>query len=409
MLKVTIRTVYITCLLVSAGVAVAALAGRKPAAEPPTPTYCKAGGNWLSLGMTPPKPASIREIVANAAKQDVVLLGEQHDIEDHHRWQLQMLSALYAQRPEMIVGFEMFPRRVQPVLDKWVAGSLSAEEFLKQAEWDKVWTFPPQIYMPLFEFARINKIPMRALNVDKNLISLVAEKGWEGVPEDAREGIGRPAPALPEYVEFLREMYRMHEKDSNAHGAKKGKSKDAGFKGFVDSQLTWDRAMSEALSLEVSQDGRKNPTLVVGIMGSGHIRYGRGVPHQLSDLGVSNVVSLLPVALDGECLHLERGLATAVFTIPNTPVPPSEPPRLGVTLEDASQGLKISSVSARSLAEKTGLRVGDRIVEIAGRPASGSGDAVASIRRQPPGTWLPLRIARGDSQLDLVIQFPPQP
>ena len=66
-------------------------------------------------------------------------------------------------------------------------------------------------------------------------------------------------------------------------------------------------------------------------------------------------------------------------------------------------------VSAGSLAEKTGLRAGDRIVDIAGRPASGSGDAVAIIRRQPPGTWLPLRIARGDSQLDLIIQFPPQP
>ena len=35
--------------------------------------------------------------------------------------------------------------------------------------------------------------------------------------------------------------------------------------------------------------------------------------------------------------------------------------------------------------------------------------SVATIRRQPPGTWLPLRVARGDSQLDLVVQFPPRP
>ena len=409
MLKMTLKTLSIACLLVGAGVAVAALATRKPPAEPPTPAYCQAGGNWLSLGTTPPRPASIRDIVAHAVRQDVVLLGEQHDSEDHHRWQLQMLSALHAQHPEMVIGFEMFPRRVQPVLDQWVAGSLSPQEFLKQAEWDKVWTFPPHLYMPLFEFARMNKIPMRALNVDKSLTRLVTEKGWENVPEEAREGTGRPAPPLPEYVDFLREMYRLHEKNSSAHGGKKGASADAGFKGFVDSQLTWDRAMAEALSLPVSQDGRKNPTLVVGIMGSGHIRYGHGVPHQLSHLGVPKVASLLPVALAGECRHLEAGLATAVFTLPDKPVPPSEPPRLGVTLEDATQGLKISAVIAGSLAEKTGLRAGDRIIDIAGRPASGSGDAVATIRRQPPGTWLPLRIARGDSQLDLVIQFPPRP
>lgn len=409
MLKMTLKTLSIATLLIGAGVAVAALASRKPPAEPPMPAYCQAGGNWLSLGTTPPKPASIQEVVANAAKQDVVLLGEQHDLEDHHRWQLQMLSALHAQRPNMVIGFEMFPRRAQPVLDQWVAGSLSPQEFLKQTEWDKVWTFPPHLYMPLFEFARMNKIPMRALNVDKSLTRLVTEKGWENVPEEAREGTGRPAPPLPEYVDFLREMYRLHEKNSSAHGGKKGTSADAGFKGFVDSQLTWDRAMAEALSLPVSQNDRNNPTLVVGIMGSGHIRYGHGVPHQLSNLGVPKVASLLPVALAGECRHLEAGLATAVFTLPDKPVPPSEPPRLGVTLEDATQGLKISAVIAGSLAEKTGLRAGDRIIDIAGRPASGSGDAVATIRRQPPGTWLPLRIARGDSQLDLVIQFPPRP
>lgn len=96
MLKMTLKTFYISCLLVSTGVSVAALATRKPPAEPPTPAYCQEGGSWLTLDTTPPKPAGIQEIVANAAKQDVVLLGEQHDLEDHHRWQLQMLSALHA-------------------------------------------------------------------------------------------------------------------------------------------------------------------------------------------------------------------------------------------------------------------------------------------------------------------------
>ena len=64
----------------------------------------------------------------------------------------------------MVIGFEMFPRRVQPVLDQWVAGSLTAQEFLKQTEWDKVW-FPPHLHAPV-RIRPINKIPMRALNVE---------------------------------------------------------------------------------------------------------------------------------------------------------------------------------------------------------------------------------------------------
>lgn len=408
MLKISLKSLLIGFLIISTGIAIAALANRKPAAPPTIPAYCKTGSQWLTLAGKSPAQASISEIVAHALKQDVVLLGEQHDNEDHHRWQLQVLAALHAQRPDMVIGFEMFPRRLQPVLDQWVAGSLTPQAFLKLAEWDKVWRYPAQMYLPLFEFARLNRIPMRALNVDNELTRLVAEKTWDQVPEAAREGVGRPAPPLPDYLTYLREIYAMHEKTSGSHAAKSNPSPERALQGFIDSQLTWDRAMAEGLNRALNP-GKQNPPLVVGIMGSGHIRYGHGVPHQLNSLGITRIANLLPVSGDNECAHLQSGLASAVFVTPAKADPPAEPPRLGVVLEDTKAGLQISTVTAGSLAEKTGLRSGDRIVEIAGRPASGSADAVASIRRQPPGTWLPLRIVRGDSQIDLVIQFPPRP
>jgi S1-C subfamily serine protease len=80
-----------------------------------------------------------------------------------------------------------------------------------------------------------------------------------------------------------------------------------------------------------------------------------------------------------------------------------------VTLEDGAGGPRVTAVTAGSLAEETGLRVGDRIIEMAGRPVADSGEAIAVIRRQPPGTWLPMRLTRGDSPLDLVVRFPPRP
>ena len=78
-------------------------------------------------------------VIGRAAKQSVVLLGEMHDNLEHHRWQLQMLAALYASRPDMVIGFEMFPRRVQKALDRWVAGEFTETEFLAAADWDSVW------------------------------------------------------------------------------------------------------------------------------------------------------------------------------------------------------------------------------------------------------------------------------
>jgi uncharacterized iron-regulated protein len=328
MLKLSLKTVCIGCLVVCTGAAVAALAARNVPAGAPVPAYCQAGGNWLTLGTATPQAATVQDIITDAARHDVVLLGEQHDVEDHHRWQLQMLTALHAQRPGMVIGFEMFPRRIQPVLDQWVAGNLSRQEFLQQSEWDTVWGFPPHLYMPLFEFARANNIAMRALNVEKTLTRLVAENGWDKVPEGAREGVSRPAPALPDYLDFLREIHQMHAGKSGAHGGRRAAGGEAAFNRFVESQLTWDRAMAEVLSQAVNPADNANPPLVVGIMGSGHIRYGHGVPHQLRDLGVTRVASLLPVSGAGECQYLAPGLATAVYVLPNKALSPGEPSRL---------------------------------------------------------------------------------
>lgn len=103
------------------------------------------------------------------AKRDVVLLGERHVSEDDHRWQVQTLAALYALRPDMVIGFEMLPRRVQAALDRWVAGELTVKQFLEKTGWDEVWGMPAELYLPLVQFARISRIPMAALNSDRQL------------------------------------------------------------------------------------------------------------------------------------------------------------------------------------------------------------------------------------------------
>ena len=83
-----------------------------------------------------------------------------------------------------------------------------------------------------------------------------------------------------------------------------------------------------------------------------------------------------------------------------------EPPRLGVRLEEKDGAVRIVDVTAGSLAERTGLKAGDQIVEVAGAPAKRTTAVIAAVRLQPAGTWLPLRVKRGDDTLDLVVKFP---
>jgi len=337
------------------------------------------------------------------AKRDVVLLGEQHDNPDHHQWQVQTVSALHSARPITAIGFESFPRRLQPVLDQWVNGELSPRQFLERAEWEKVWSFPPELYMPLFEFARVNRIPMIALNVERTLTRAVGEKGWDSVPESQREGLGRPAPASPAYEDMLFDVFGQHGPTDGKENTRANR-KDPAFRNFVESQLTWDRAMAEALATRVTAKDATRP-LVVGIMGGGHVRDGYGVPYQLRDVGITKVGVLLPMEAGTDCEELKQDVADAVFALPAHVREKPAPPRLGVRLEMADGGVRVASISSGSLAETSGLRVGDQIVTVAGIAANLT-NVIAAVRTQPAGTWLPLQIRRAEDTVELIIKFP---
>lgn len=351
---------------------------------------CGEPGQWLSAHDAKPTPAIA--LLDRMATQQAVLLGEAHDSAEDHRWQLNVLAQLHSRQPDLAVAFEMFPRRLQPVLDDWVAGKLSEPEFLKRSEWEVVWSYDARDYLPLFHYARMNRIPMLAVNVERSLPEAVGKEGWDAVPEDRKEGVTRPAKPGPEYLKDLRSVFDHHPAKERA---------DASFPRFVEAQTTWDRAMAQGIAEYL----KKSPkSLVVGIMGAGHVRYGRGVAHQLRDLGVARVGLLLTWDHQRACADITRGLADAVYVV-RPPAGPS--PRLGVATESAKNGeLKVMEVTAGSIAEKAGLKAGDVIVEIAGRRSTGLQMLRNVVQRQTAGTWLPLKVRRGGEEVEIVARFP---
>lgn len=85
-------------------------------------------------------------LLRDLAACQAVLLGETHDLAAIHRWQLQLATCLHLLRPDLQMGFEMFPRRVQPV-------------------------------------------PMLARDCNHPLTTRIGRDGWDSVPEAAREGL----------------------------------------------------------------------------------------------------------------------------------------------------------------------------------------------------------------------------
>ena len=243
-----------------------------------SPPACVAPGKWIS-------PETLREIadpLPQAASRGVVLLGERHDDAADHRWELAAIERLHAADPSLVLGFEMFPRSDQPVLDRWVAGRLSEAAFLAQSDWKHVWGFDPALYMPIFRFARDRHVPMLALNVSDRLAHLAARHGWADIPAADREGIGTPAPPSAAYRASLEEAM-------SGHSGMRMTPEQLSH--FIDAQLLWDRAMAQAIAAQRARAPRRP---VIAMMGEGHLENREGVPHQLDALGVVGAVVLLP-------------------------------------------------------------------------------------------------------------------
>ncbi|SEM08400.1 Uncharacterized iron-regulated protein [Halomonas daqiaonensis] len=351
---------------------------------------CPTPGQWQ---VAEGKTQTTADLVAELAETEVVLLGEQHDRLDHHRWQLHTLAALHAHRTEMVIGLEMLPREAQSTLDAWVAGKLDEAAFLEQSDWHRAWGFDPDLYLPILHFARMQRIPLLALNVTPELRGRLATEGWEAVPESERFGLTPPAPARPAYRESLEEIYTEHiDRDDDP----------ADLERFIAAQLVWDRAMATAL-VDAAADG----SLVAGLLGEGHLADGDGVPYQLYDLGLRNYQSLLPWAPGPDCQPpLEKADALYVLGDESAFQPP-DPPRLGVMIDDHADGVRIDGISLGSVAEAANLAEGDVIVTAAGLPIEHPADLIAVVNRQAPGTLLPLEIRRDGEPQEVLARFPP--
>lgn len=372
------------------------------------------------------------QLIKTAAGRSIVMLGETHPNVEHHRWQLAMISALHGRRPNIVLGFEAFPRAVQPVLDRWVAGELSEDAFLEATGWSRNWGFDPELYLPMFHFARLNQVPIVALNIERDFVSRIRDEGLDSIPEGERRGIIEPRAPSEAYLESLSEVFGQHldigsqapadpehgeseteaqtnEDVSEEQGQEEAAAltirEDPRFRSFVRVQTTWDGAMAQALA--ETADSPDKP-LVIGVLGTGHLERGFGVPYQLKGLGADDFASFIPMPPVENCEAYEEEVADAVFVLPSYVEAASSPPgpRLGVMIETSENGVRVLQVMEDSVAMAADIRDGDAIVKAAGVAVNETAELIGIVQQQAPGTWLPLAIERDGEFMEIVAKFP---
>ncbi|MBF0193260.1 MAG: ChaN family lipoprotein [Magnetococcales bacterium] len=320
-------------------------------------------------------------------KRQVVLVGETHDNVHHHKVQLKIIKALHKRHKNIVIGLEMFPRHLQPILDRWVADELTRKDFLEAVDWDNIWGFDANLYMEILRFARDNQVPLLAMNIKREIVKEVRLKGVDGVDESIRHKLPKIAPASREYTLILKDVFDSHPM----------MSKLGDFKNFVQAQQVWDGVMATQISEWL---GHNPYGLVIGLTGSGHISYGHGIPHQLKSQGIDNIATVLPWNIDQD--WPDQTIAYYAWGVPKPPPPPV---RFGIFLEDIDQEVYIKSVMEGSLAAKHGLKPEDEITHLNGQKITSSKRLVWLTKRLEWGTTAILDIVREGEEIKIELDL----
>jgi S1-C subfamily serine protease len=83
-------------------------------------------------------------------------------------------------------------------------------------------------------------------------------------------------------------------------------------------------------------------------------------------------------------------------------------PRLGIRpgYNEGETGVLVEGVSPGEAAEKAGIKLGDRIVEMGGKPVQNIEGYMQLMGTLKPGTTIDLTVLRKDQKLSLKVQIP---
>lgn len=158
------------------------------------------------LSLTPPpgiihhgeETLTVGEMILMLEEASVVFVGEKHDDSLAHQWELFLWQTMASNN--RYLALEMFETDVQEMLEDYLAGHLTLEEFL---EVSRPWGNYIKDYHPLVEHAVENGYGVIAANVPRRYAAAVARNGWEGL-----ENIEGGDVFLSTNVDSTNEFYR---------------------------------------------------------------------------------------------------------------------------------------------------------------------------------------------------------
>ncbi len=133
------------------------------------------------------KPDETSQLAVKLSDFRAVCIGEAHTAALHHINQLKIIRGIHDSGTDVAIGLEMFPFTSQPLLDNWIEGSLSLEDFTEG--YHQNWQIPFIMYKEIFLYAQKERIPLLGLNLPKSISGKMARQGFHALTPEEKENL----------------------------------------------------------------------------------------------------------------------------------------------------------------------------------------------------------------------------
>ncbi len=329
-----------------------------------------------------------------------VHVGETHDSMPMHDLQFRVLEALHAQDRHLAVGMEMLPVTVQETLNKWSAGILTKEEFIREVRWYVNWNFNFGYYEKIFDFAKEHRLPVYALNIPREIISKIRMRGWEALSDEEKALVPEPPDVSnQDHRTLIRAIFE----SSDLPPQMKGPGLDQVFEGLYRSQSAWDEVMAANAVRGARSEGRR----VVVCAGSGHLIYNLGLNRRAferSGLPFKTVVAVT-VPPEKSSVTVSRSYADYILGIAEEAGPAF--PSIGLSFKNVERltNLVIDPKPMAGEAAKAGFEKGDVVLSVDGAFYDDINELRTYLARFRPGDTTTFKVLRDGQVKDVVLEF----
>lgn len=339
-------------------------------------------------------------MIAEMRASRFVHVGETHDSLPMHDIQFRVLEALYAQDRHLAVGMEMLPVSVQETLNKWSAGVLTKEEFIREVRWYVNWNFNFEYYEKIFDFAKEHRLPVYALNIPREIITRIRMRGWDALSDEEKALI----PAAPDLShQDHRTLIRTIFESADLPPQMKGPGLDQVFEGLYRSQSAWDEVMGANAVRGAASEGRR----VVVCAGSGHLIYNLGLNRRAFERSGLPFKTVIAVAVPPEksSVTVSRSFGDYVIGIVAEDGPAFPSVGLGLKNFENLTNLVVDPKPTGGEAAKAGFEKGDVVLSVDGQSYDDINEIRTYLARFRAGDKVAFSVLRSGQVKEVALEF----